>query len=49
MISIDWVLEDADKEERDKIFERSQIIIDTNNSIRSTNKVFYNEYNKEFK
>ena len=49
MISIDWVLEDADKEEQDEILERSQIIIDTNDLIRSTNKALSDEYNKELK
>ena len=46
---IDWVPEDVDKEEQDKILERSQIIIDTNDLIRLTNKAFSNEYNKELK
>ena len=48
-ISIDRVLKDADKEERDEILERSQIIADTNDSIRSANKALFYEYDKEFK
>ena len=48
-ISINRVPKDADKEKRDKILKRSQIIADTNNSIRLTNKALYDEYYKEFK
>ena len=48
-ISINRVPEDANKEERDEILKRSQIIADTNNSIRLTNKALSNEYDKEFK
>jgi hypothetical protein len=48
-ISIDKIPEDADKEERDEILKRSQIIADTNDLIRSTNKALLNEYHKEFK
>ena len=48
-ISIEEVPKDADKEERDEILERSQIIADTNDSIRSTNKALYDEYDKGLK
>jgi hypothetical protein len=48
-VSIDQVPKDASKEERDEILKRSQIIADTNNSIRSTNKALSNKYQKEFK
>ncbi len=48
-VSIDRVPKDADKEERDEILERSQIIADTNDSIRSTNKALSDEYHKELK
>jgi len=49
MISIDRVLKDADKEEWEKILKRSQIIVDTNDLICSTNKAFFDEYKKELK
>jgi hypothetical protein len=49
VISIDEVLKDADKEERDEILKRSQIIADTNNSICLTNKALSDKYNKELK
>jgi len=48
-IFIDRIPEDADKEERDEILKRPQIIADTNDSICSTNKALYDEYHKEFK
>jgi hypothetical protein len=47
-ISIDRVPKDAGKEERDEILERSQIIADTNDSIRSANKALSDEYDKKF-
>jgi hypothetical protein len=49
VISIDKIPKDANKEERDKIFKRSQIIINTNNLIYLTNKALSNKYNKELK
>ena len=49
IISIDRVLKDADKEERDEILKRSQIITDTNNLIHLTNKALSNKYKKELK
>ena len=43
-ISINRVPKDAKKEERDEILKRSQIIADTNNLIRLTNKALSNKY-----
>ncbi len=48
-VSINRVPKDADKEEQDKILERSQIITDTNDLIHLTNKVLSNKYHKELK
>ena len=46
-ISINQVPKDADKEEQKEIFERSQIIMDTNDLICSANKALSNEYEKK--